>query len=210
MAKRYNPGDSFTFERTTELQAGNDDKKPMISGTIVPYGSFAVLYNGKSYEERITFEKGCFTESLAQGGGADGYSSVVALFNHNRDYPLGRLDAGTLRLDDTDDGLKYEVDIDPDDPEGMRVYRLVQRGTVRGSSIGIQMSDTSEQEKDDGRKTVYTLTVEKAFIYDASVVTSPAILDATALSRCRASEQAAIAASHREFLRAAGLLPAKG
>ena len=60
---------------------------------------------------------------------------AAALFNHNPDLLLGREKSGTLRLSVDDQGLRYEVDPDEDNPVWKQVRQAVKRGDIDGSSF---------------------------------------------------------------------------
>lgn len=110
-----------------EARAAGDDTRPLITG----YGSVS---------ERSTTIEGAFTdwdEMVAQGAWSATIKTgdIRSMFNHDTNQLLGRTKAGTLRLSEDDDGLFYEVDINPDDPMAMSVHAKVARGDVDGSSV---------------------------------------------------------------------------
>ncbi len=96
---------------------------------------------------RITERGRTFTEVIRPGAflraGQAAARDVVATFNHSLDRLLGRTSSGTLRLTETAEGLRYEVDL-PDAAADVR--ELLARGDLRGSSF------TAFARKDGGEK----------------------------------------------------------
>jgi len=60
---------------------------------------------------------------------------VRALYSHDETHILGRTGNGTLRLEDTADGLAFELDL-PATSVGRDVAELLRRGDVSGMSFG--------------------------------------------------------------------------
>ena len=86
--------------------------------------------------------RGWFREQIKPGAFQRVLSETpdtIGCFNHNWNVVLGRTTAGTLVLNETPDGLDYEIDINPDDPEAMSVYAKVARGDVSQSSFAFQV-----------------------------------------------------------------------
>lgn len=92
---------------------------------LIPYNSPTQIFEkGKAFREVI--RPGAFARAL--GGNKD----VIATFNHSPDRLLGRTASGTVRLTDSPEGLRYEVDL----PESAAdVRELLSRGDLRGSSF---------------------------------------------------------------------------
>ncbi|MCT4573774.1 HK97 family phage prohead protease, partial [Bacillus thuringiensis] len=69
---------------------------------------YAAVFNSKTtiggwFDEVI--EPGAFARSLSEN------SDIRALFNHNWDNVLGRTKSGTLRLEEDEKGLKFEIEL---------------------------------------------------------------------------------------------------
>ena len=125
---------------------------------------------------------GYFSEEIAPGA----FSSVLgddvrALFNHSPDHILGRTRAGTLRIAQDDRGLRYEVDLNPDDQDAMRLHAQIRRGDVTGSSFSFTVAEESwDYEQEPAHRTIMRL--EKLLdvapvvfpAYDAAVVSARA------------------------------------
>ena len=125
------------------------------------------------YEEEIELFRGCW-ESVARGAAKKTlkYDRQVALIGHDmRGIALGRTDSkpATYRLRETDDGIESTLYV-PDTERGKELLVAVERGDVRGQSIGfIVVKDEREVVKGGNR---YRLTEIKLF--EASYVNFPA------------------------------------
>jgi len=108
------PAFEYQFERKSEvnkelrtlvaqeLRATGSDKQPRIEGYAATFSGIADL---GGFKEKIA--PGAFTRTLADG------DEVVFLVDHNPSAILGRLSAGTLRLQQDSKGLRFEVDLPP-------------------------------------------------------------------------------------------------
>lgn len=104
-------------------------------------------------------------------------SDVVALFNHDDNYVLGRSISGTMTFDLRSDGIYY--DIDPSDAAWVEdmVMKPLRRGDIRGSSFQFTIPDEegAQEWKYDKQNQVYYRTIFKVErLIDLSVVTRPA------------------------------------
>jgi len=118
---------------------------------------------------------GGFVETIAPGTFAKTIqeADVRALFNHDPNLLLGRNRAGTLRLEEDDTGLRYEVDL-PDTSVGRDVAKLLERGDISGSSFGFRTIEDDWGETDSG----FPLrTLKQVALRDVSPVTYPAYVD---------------------------------
>ena len=162
--------------RPLEARAKSDDTTPMISG----YGSVS---------GQTTTIEGMFTdwdEEVSAGAWAATIkvSDVRSMFNHDTNQLLGRTKAGTLRLSEDDDGLFYEVDINPDDPMAMGVHAKVLRGDVDGSSVWFRVvrqewaypNETNELERPKR-------TIIEGQLFETGPVTFPAFEQTTSTAR---------------------------
>lgn len=111
--------------------------------------------------ERV--KPGAFTEALRS-------DDPAALFNHDPSHVLGRLSAGTLRLEQDEIGLRYEVDLDPDDAFDQRLAKRIDRGDLRGSSFGF--IDNERTWENDGTQEIRHLV--NVSLLDVGPVTYPA------------------------------------
>jgi HK97 family phage prohead protease len=147
------------------------DGKLTAVGYAAVFNSFSQNLGG--FVEQVA--PGAFTRTVGQG-------NVVALFNHDPNWPLGRMSNGTLRLKEDDVGLAYEIDL-PDDEQGRSVARMLQRRDVIGSSFGFRTIESEPGETDQGFPLV---TLTQLSLRDVGPVTFPAYTDTEASLRCLA------------------------
>lgn len=116
---------------------------------------------------------GMFREKIAPGAFSDmAEYDTVALFNHDPNNILGRLNAGTLRINEDEKGLRFEVDVDEADDIGQRVMRKVERGELWGNSFAFTIDGQEWDEDDDGN---LSRTITRiGTLYDVGPVTYPA------------------------------------
>lgn len=122
-----------------------------ITGYIATWDNLSrvISSGGKVFRERI--RRGAFANSLANPPTGD----IVLLWNHEEHRPpLGRLSAGTLRLQEDHHGLRFEVDA----PSwASDIVEAVSRGDVCDCSFGMLTGTKSEWAYEDGHA-VRTLT----------------------------------------------------
>lgn len=151
------------FQKMT-MEAQNNSK------TIVGY---AVKWDKPSQTLKTTdgkqfieiFKRGAFSETLLT-------EDQRALWNHDTSNILGRVKSGTLRLEEDDVGLRFELDL-PDTTQGNDIYELVKRGDIDGVSFGFK-NPVQNWKKDNQ---IYVRTITKAKLYEISCVTFPAYSD---------------------------------
>ena len=111
-------------------------------------------------------------EAIARGAFAPVLSNDVrALINHDPSLLLGRVSAGTLRLQEDSQGLAFEVDL-PDTQPARDLRALIERGDITGASFAFQPGQMTRTRAADG-KTLITHTAFSA-LRDVSPVTFPA------------------------------------
>lgn len=83
---------------------------------------------------------GGFVERIAPGAASKTIKEqdIRGLFNHNPDHLIGRMGAGTLRFEDTNEGLRYFDDL-PDTSLGRDLAALLTRRDVYGSSFSFRI-----------------------------------------------------------------------
>ena len=127
---------------------------------------------------------GGFVEVIAKGAFDDVLENDVrALFNHDRNFVLGRVPAGTLKLSIDEVGLRYEIT--PPDTQTVRdlVLEPLKRGDITQSSFAFRLPSDGYRwdEGDDG---VYVRTITRiSKLLDVSPVTYPAYDDTEASAR---------------------------
>jgi len=135
-------------------------------------GGYALKFNRLSqnlggFVERIA--PGALTKTLRDGG------DVLARFQHEDHYLLGRTTSGTLRLALTDEGLDYEVDL-PDTDYAHNLAALAARGDVQHSSFAFHTLDDEWGFTEQGFPLRTLLEIQ---LVDVAPVVQPAYLDTT-------------------------------
>jgi HK97 family phage prohead protease len=138
---------------------------------------YAAVYN------RLSLDLGGFREMILPGafdrvlGRERGRQDVVALFNHDSNYVLGRTSSGTLELSSDDKGLRYVVS-----PPVSRadVLELVQRRDVKGSSFAFTVDSKGEAFVPDEKGNAIRHIREVSGLYDVGPVLVPAYPASTA------------------------------
>lgn len=90
------------------------------------------------FREKI--KRGAFKESVKAG-------NIRALWNHNTDMVLGSTKNNTLRLEEDDKGLRFELDL-PDTQYGRDAAVSVSRGDVDGMSFTFNVRKQEWDETD--------------------------------------------------------------
>lgn len=147
----------------------DSDTGPVLSGYAAVFERWSVDLGG--FKEKIA--RGAFSKTVAE-------SDVVALWEHDTRYLLGRMASGTLRLKVDERGLAYTIDPLPDTSVGRDVAELGRRGDIRGSSFGFRTIRDEWHEDDEGN---VTRTLLEVALIDVSPVTMPAYPDTDAAVR---------------------------
>lgn len=174
--------------KPTEARGASGDAGPIIEG----YGSVA--------DQRTTIE-GMFSdwdEEVAQGAWSATIKAgdIRAMFNHDTNQLLGRTKAGTLRLSEDDDGLFYEIDVNPDDPIAMGVHAKVARGDVDGSSVWFRVvrQEWTHPTEENGLERSVRRILEGQ-LFETGPVTFPAFEQTTSSARSLAPFDAVLRAA---------------
>ena len=69
---------------------------------------------------------------------------------HNADVVLGTTASDTARFSVDERGLRYEADLDLEDPDGKSMWRKVKTGRVRQSSFSFEVVKDAWEEREDG------------------------------------------------------------
>jgi uncharacterized protein len=129
-----------------------------------------------------------FTRLLIIGRIGTGEQDIVALLNHDPNLLLGRVKAETLRLEEDDTGLRYEVQL-PNTTAGRDAAELLGRRDIVGSSFGFAVAGRAGavwKRTSSG----FPLRVLKAIkLRDVGPVTFPAYEGAEAALRSLAEER---------------------
>ena len=141
-----------------------EDGKVKIAGYAAKFGKMSEDLGG--FREKIA--PGAFKRSLKR-------SDPRALFNHDRNFVLGRKSAGTLKLTEDDTGLFIEID-PPDTQVARDLMVSIRRGDINQQSFGFTVAKDSWEGLDEGKTPTRTLE-EVGQLFDVSPVTFPAYPD---------------------------------
>ena len=164
---RFQAGDAperrMVSAGSVEVRAGEDGKT--LVGLAAPFGKRSV-------------DLGWFVEEIKPGAFRDaiGRSDAAALFNHNPDNLLGRQSAGTLTLEEADEGLRYTVRV-PDSEMARSVLQSVERGDLRGNSFAFTVEEDVWGAIDGD--TLLRTVVKVRELFDVGPVVYPAYRDTT-------------------------------
>merc|ERR1712110_751184 len=99
-------------------------------------------------------------------------NDVRALFNHDFNFILARTKSKTLKIEQTEKGLKYRFEV-PNTTAGRDLQELLKRGDVDESSFGFNIKDNGDEWSRDGNGKVVR-TIKRGGIgalFDVSPVT---------------------------------------
>jgi len=139
----------------------NDGKTPVIHGTI-PFNSETTIKDYREFTEVI--RPGAFREAITS-------DDIVGLFNHNKDFVLGRKSAGTLTLREERDHAVFDIPL-PDTQYARDLKVSMDRGDIVGNSFSFTPREGGEAWTIKGGKQYRELTNVKVF--DLGPVTFPA------------------------------------
>lgn len=164
---RYLPVEKIEVRST---QGEGETQIRTIGGYVVRFNQRSQLIWGEFYE-RVA--KGAFSRSLQE-------NVIKAFWNHRSDFVLGSTKPGTLRLQEDDIGLAFEIDL-PNNTWGNDAYESVQRGDVDGVSFGFYVrNDTWQYLKEED---VYERTLLDVNLFEVSPTPFPAYQDSEVSQR---------------------------
>lgn len=157
-----------------EARAADDGSPPRIAGLGSVYGQRVTLGWWFEWDEEVM--PGAWSATISKDG-----ADIRSMFNHDPNRLLGRTTAGTLRLSDTADGLRYEVDVNPDDANAMSVWAQVERGDVSGASVWFRVTREQWTEPTDDNGLERPLRqIFEAELFEVGPVVFPAFPTTTA------------------------------
>ena len=119
--------------RSIDMQMTADKEKRTITGRAATFGVISNPVkdspNGVLYKEVIA--KGAFKRSLETN------KDVMSFKEHDPKMILGRMSAGTLNVEERDDGLYVEINV-PDTSYGNDLLVSAARGDINGFSFGFK------------------------------------------------------------------------
>lgn len=148
-----------TMERRT-IDAGPPELRSADDGKLHVTGYASVFdrpYDVGFYQE--TIKRGAFTQTLNNG------ARVQLLLNHGG-LPLASTDNGTLKLSQDSIGLRYDAELDPDDPDSASAARKVRSGLLNESSFAF-MPVRQDWNDDYTQRSLSEVSIDKG---DVSIV----------------------------------------
>ena len=163
-------------------RAKDDDGAARVEGIAIEYEapSEELGWGAWTFIERIA--KGCFSDWLG-----DKDNDVIGLYDHAMGNLLGRRSNETFVIRDSAKNLTVEY-ILPDTQLGMDVYTLVQRGDLKGMSIGFMIHESELTETDDDGEPDQR-RILRADLIEVSLVADPAFSQTSAEARSLYSYQ---------------------
>ena len=148
------------FSQPAEIRAEGDD---------IRVEGYAAVFN----EETNIGD--WFREVIAPGAFRDaiGRDDVVFLVNHEG-LPLARTRSGTLSLVEDGRGLLMSASLDQDDPDVQQIVPKMKRGDLDKMSFAFRAEAEKWEDDGDADRDMPLRTVERASLYDVSIVTNPA------------------------------------
>lgn len=155
-----------TFD-ITNLSTRDDmeNNSRIVTGYAAVFNSRTLLWEG--LEEMIA--SGAFSRALSSG------ADIRCLFDHDWSKVLGRTKSGTLRLEEDDRGLKFEVEL-PNTTVANDLIESMNRGDINQCSFGfIPTEETWDYNTDPVLR-----TVNEVELFEVSIVSLPAYQDTEA------------------------------
>jgi uncharacterized protein len=150
---------------TFELRAEGTPSRPRITGLAARFGAKTTLQPGLNE----VIAKGAFKRSLGEG------NDTVLNFNHSDDKVCARVAAGTLRLRETEQGLMFDAEVDPEISYVGDLYRSIKAGNISECSFSFtpyEDGDSIDTDPDESRAMLRTL--KSVRLWDVAAVTHPA------------------------------------
>lgn len=162
--KEKNTMENEIERRTFKVELKSDSKNgaPVMRGIAAVFNSLSEDLGG--FREKIA--PGAFKNAIVT-------SDVRALYNHDPNMVLGRTKSGTLKLEETDAGLAFEVE-PPDTSFARDLQVSMQRGDIDQCSFGFTVAKGGATiERSSDGILVRTINEIKE-LFDVSPVTYPA------------------------------------
>lgn len=151
-----------------------EDRPPMISGYAAVFNEEAVIAD----RFREVIRPGAFARMVANPP-----SDLKALYNHDPNEVIGAISNGTLRISEDAKGLRYEVDINTDDPAAMSVLAKIRRGDVNKSSFAFGVTESGQDIERGSPGQLPLRIVKEAELFDVSPVAFPAYAGSSVSAR---------------------------
>lgn len=154
--------DIETLGVEARYQVRQEAEQRMVSG-------YAALYNS------LSEDLGGFREVILPGSFRSVLSrdpDIRALINHDTGRVIGRTRAGTLTLEEDENGLRFGVNLPPT-PDGNALYTSVARGDITGASFAFRLDYDDYDVSFEGDELIREIN-NIGQLYEVSVVTFPA------------------------------------
>lgn len=140
-----------------ELRAVENSESRTIHG-FIPYNSNS---EGLPWIERLA--RGCFTKTLQES------KDILGLYDHTAGNLLARTSNGSLRFNDTDAGLEFDMDL-PDTQLGRDTYEMCRSSLLSSCSFGFSAvkDDWTYENNEEVR------VILEARLFEVSIVAQPA------------------------------------
>lgn len=140
-----------------------------VSGIAARYNNPTVVQQGRVAFREVLLP-GAFRKAVY------GKQDTAFLINHDPNKLLGRVSSGTLRLQDTSEGLSFECDF-PDTEAAREAYASIKRGDLHGCSFGFSTEpddSTWVTDRANGKAVAIRKIHNVSALNDVSAVTFPA------------------------------------
>ena len=124
--------------------------------------------------ERLSLDMG-FREKISRGAFTKSIETrnIKALWNHDTSRPLANTKAGTLKLEENQKGLRFEMELDRESTWGKDAEIAIRRGDCDGVSFGFSVPEGGDTwNNSDPSHPVRTLT--EVDLFEVSPCTFPA------------------------------------
>lgn len=138
-----------------EIREAGEGKPAVVIGYAAVWEKLSVPMWG--FREKI--RKGAFATSLEEA--ASGKWNIKALWNHDSGKPLGNTKKGSLKLEEDDKGLRFELEL-PDNSWGKDAEESIRRGDTDGVSFGFR-TEKQEWDESDPKNVIRTLVQVSLF-----------------------------------------------
>jgi uncharacterized protein len=150
--------------KETRIFAAPVEVREESDGTATIAGYAAVFGNeydiGGQFTESVDAK--AFNRSLKNNAG-----DLAVVWSHDFDRVLGTVASGTARFSVDEHGLRYEADLDLQDPDGVGAWRKVSTGKVRQSSFSF---DVVRDKWEDRADSPPHRVLKEVRLYEASPV----------------------------------------
>lgn len=164
-----------TIPGSVELREAAGDELPAITGIAAPFNKLSEPI----FWFREQFRPGAFSKTIRE-------FDQRAYWSHDSGKPLGKRSAGTLQLEETEDGLRYEIK-PPNNTWGRDAVESIRRGDTSGASFAFRAISEQWEDYDDpeDRDVRELRTVIEAQLFEVSPTNMPAYPDSSAMVRAR-------------------------